>query len=73
MSVHIDEVRRVNALLIGGNWLGVDPGTLQRHMPVGRSSVTSAVVYRWTFAASEFMAAASDVQAVRLLKLDDDG
>ena len=67
MSVHIDEVGRVDALLIDGNWLGVDPGTLQRHMPMNRSSATNAVIYRWTFAGHEFMASAADVKAVRLL------
>jgi len=67
VSVHIDDVGRVDALLIDGNWLGVDPGTLQRHMPVNRSSATNAVVYHWTFADAEFMASAADVKAIRLL------
>ena len=67
MSVHIDDVGRVDALLIDGNWLGVDPGSLRRHMPVNRSSATTAIVYFWTFASSEFIASASDVKAVRLL------
>ena len=67
VSVHIDEVGRVDALLIDGTWLGVDPGSLQRHMPMNRSSATSAVIYRWTYGTHEFMAAAADVRAVRLL------
>lgn len=67
VSVHIDDVGRVDALLIDGNWLGVDPGSLNRHMPMNRSSATSAVVYRWTFASAEFMASAADVKAIRLL------
>jgi hypothetical protein len=66
VSIHIDEVGRVDALLIDGNWLGVDPGTLQRHMPMNRSSSTTAVVYRWSFAGQEFMTSAEDVRAVRL-------
>lgn len=69
MSIHIDEVGRVDALLIDGNWLGVEPGTLQRHMPVNRSSSTNAVVYRWSFANQEFMASAEDVRAVRLVPM----
>jgi len=67
VSVHIDDVGRVDALLIDGNWLGVDPGTLQRHMPVNRSSATNAVVYHWMFASAEFMASAADVKAIRLI------
>ena len=66
VAIHIDEVGRVDALLIDGTWLGVDPGTLQRHMPMNRSSSTTTVVYRWSFAAQEFMASAEDVRAVRL-------
>jgi hypothetical protein len=66
VSIHIDEVGRVDALLIDGNWLGVDPGTLQRNMPINRSSSTTAVVYRWSFAGQEFMTSAEDVRAVRL-------
>jgi len=66
VSIHIEEVGRVDALLIDGNWLGVDPGSLQRHMPMNRSSSTTAVVYRWSFASQEFMASAEDVRAVRL-------
>lgn len=67
VSVHIEEVGRVDAVLISGTWLGVDPGSLQRHMPMNRSSATNAVIYRWTYATHEFIASASDVQAVRLL------
>jgi len=67
VSVHIEEVGRVDALLINGTWLGVDPGTLQRHMPINRSSSTTAVVYHWRYASHEFMASAEDVSAVRLL------
>jgi len=67
VSVHIDDVGRVDALLIDGNWLGVDPGSMRRHMPMNRSSSTTSVVYFWTFAAHEFMASAEDVRAVRLI------
>lgn len=67
VTVHIEEVGRVDALLIDGTWLGVDPGSLQRHMPANRSSSTNAVIYRWTFASSEFLASAAEVRAVRLL------
>lgn len=69
MSVHIDDVGRVDALLIDGNWLGVDPGSLARHMPMNRSSATNAVIYRWTFADAAFLASASDVKAVRLIPM----
>jgi hypothetical protein len=50
VSIHIDNVGQVDALLIDGNWLGVDPGSLHRYMPANRSSASGAVVYRWNFA-----------------------
>ena len=66
MSVHIDDVARVDALLVDGNWLGVDVGSLQRNAPQSRSSSSSAVVYHWTYSGHTFIAAASDVSAIRL-------
>lgn len=69
VSVHIDEPGRVDAMLVDGNWLGVDPGSLQRHLPVNRSSVSNAVIYIWRFASHDFMASAEDVKAVRLLPI----
>jgi len=67
VSVHIDEVGRVDAVLVDGNWLGVDQGSLARHVPVNRSSATNAVIYRWTFAEADFLASAEDVKAVRMV------
>jgi|GEM_PF-2394095 len=67
VSVHIDDLNRVDALLVDGNWLGVDPGSMQRYVPPSRSSNTNAVIYHWIFASSEFMASAADIRAVRML------
>ena len=68
MSAHIDQPERVDALLISGTWLGVEPGTLERHQRESRSSISTEVVYDWKFGGSDFMAAAADVKAVRMIR-----
>lgn len=69
VSVHVEELGRVDAMLIDGTWLGVDPGSLQRHLPMHRSSGNNVVIYNWTYASHQFMAQASDVKAVRLISM----
>lgn len=66
MSVHIEDPGRTVALLIYGNWIDVDPGTLERYTPEHRSSTSTGVMYRWGHGDFTYMAMAADVKAVRL-------
>lgn len=67
MSVQIEDLGLVDGLLIYGNWVEVDKGTLERYMPEHRSSSSTGVMYRWRSGDHEFLAMAADVKAVRVL------
>ena len=66
MSVHIDELTRVTALLVSGQWIGVDPGSLHRYQPPRQASGTTELVYEWSQAGFDYLALAADVKAVQL-------
>ena len=70
MSIHIDDPAHVTALLISGQWIGVDPGSLHRHEPPRGSSGTTELVYEWTHGGSQYLALASEVSAVQVRAAD---
>lgn len=70
VSLHIEDVERVEGVLIDGQWIDVDPGTFERHIPSTRGSAAPSVVYRWTFDSREYLTGTGDLMAVRLIQAE---